>query len=229
MATRNEQQPQLGDDEKRRRYPRGHFEYKDSWTKDTSLRYMGSMAEKLYWPLAKGSVLLAFGYGLRLCDVGYMYVIAACMLATWIYPYIVALCFGKIAMGAMDRGTFTSSKRANVNFMSVTGWDGDCFDDPERVKQYFKFYLDSYENFNYKIVSIFGDYYYEKISKEEAMEKGVIHWTDPKDTLKDQHEIESFVQDNINTKLPLDGPRFRAWFQHVKDDDGKRYFIQIWK
>ena len=72
--------------------------------------------------------------------------------------------------------------------------------------------LNTYENFNYKIVSIFGDYYYEKMSKEETFEKGFVHWQDPKEGLKDQHEIDCFVSDNINKKLPLDGPRFRVWF-----------------
>ena len=120
----------LGDDEKRRRYPRDHFTWKDHWTKDTSTRYYESMPEKVYWPIAKSILLLFFGYGVMMCEVSLTYTIAACLFMVWLYPHIVALLFGKIYMGAMDRCTFNSSKVSIVNFMSVTGWDGEAFDDP---------------------------------------------------------------------------------------------------
>lgn len=39
-----------------------------------------------------------------------------------------------------------------------------------------------------------------------------------------------FTEDNLNIKIPLDGPQWRVYTQHYKDPlDGKQYFMQIWK
>jgi NRPS condensation-like uncharacterized protein len=39
-----------------------------------------------------------------------------------------------------------------------------------------------------------------------------------------------FVEDNINVKIPLDGPQYRVFTQNYVDPDtGKKYFVQIWK
>ena len=44
-----------------------------------------------------------------------------------------------------------------------------------------------------------------------------------------QREMQMFVEDILNTKLPLDGPQWRVFTQKYKHpDDGKTYLIQIW-
>ena len=88
--------------------------------------------------------------------------------------------------------------------MSVTGFDGKGFDDHERVNAMYQQVVDQWEKFRYKVVSIGGDLYYEKMSKEETLSKAFHHWKQP--VLKNQHEVDVFVADNINKKLSLDGP-----------------------
>ena len=43
------------------------------------------------------------------------------------------------------------------------------------------------------------------MSKEETLSKAFHHWKD-EPVLKNQQEVDMFVADNINQKLPLDGP-----------------------
>jgi hypothetical protein len=47
--------------------------------------------------------------------------------------------------------------------------------------------------------------------------------------LKDHNEIDHFMRDNINKKVPLDGPQWRVWGQKMTDADGKEYTTTIWK
>lgn len=76
----------------------------------------------------------------------------------------------------------------------------------------------------------YGDLYYEKISAEEALEKGFFFQRDPAKILTSQREIEMFVEDNINVKIPLDGPQWRFYGQlYKRPEDGKTYMLQIWK
>ena len=70
--------------------------------------------------------------------------------------------------------------------------------------------------------------YYIKMSIEETMKKAFTYSTSDK-MPQNQHELDCFVQDNLNTKLPLDGPQWRVWFTKIKDHDGKDYTVQIWK
>jgi len=38
------------------------------------------------------------------------------------------------------------------------------------------------------------------------MSKAIYFETDPKKTLKNQHDLDCFMRDNLNTKVSLDGP-----------------------
>jgi len=58
----------------------------------------------------------------------------------------------------------------------------------------------------YKIKSIFGDYYYEEMTKEEAMEKAFISPESDEKILCSRDDIDAYVRDNLNEKYPLDGP-----------------------
>ena len=86
-------------------------------------------------------------------------------------------------MPAMDQATFISATAAHVNFMSITGFEGDL--DKQWMENYFRTkYVDRYPKFSYKINMKFGDLYYEEISKDEAYEKGFHYENDEKKTLK---------------------------------------------
>ena len=60
-------------------------------------------------------------------------------------------------------------------------------------------------------MEIAGDYYFQKMSMEETMEKGFIVNRDEKTMLKNQDEINKYIQDNINRKMPLDGPLWTVY------------------
>ncbi len=47
-------------------------------------------------------------------------------------------------------------------------------------------------------------------------------------TLKTKDDIDKFCQDNINLKLPNDGPLWRIYMQEI-EHDGKPMAIIIWK
>ena len=52
----------------------------------------------------------------------------------------------------------------------------------------------------------FGDMYYsEMMSVEETMEKAFTYFSEDK-MLKTQEEVDLFCRDNVNDKIPLDGP-----------------------
>jgi len=58
----------------------------------------------------------------------------------------------------------------------------------------------------YKIKSLFGDYYYEEMTKEEAMEKAFISPESDEKILRSRDDVDAYVRDNLNEKYPLDGP-----------------------
>jgi hypothetical protein len=76
----------------------------------------------------------------------------------------------------------------------------------------------------------FGDLFYEEISLEESRAKG--YYVEPanKRMLTCKRDIEMFIEDNMNTKLPLDGPQWRAWFLNYKDEvDDRTNIVMIFK
>lgn len=60
--------------------------------------------------------------------------------------------------------------------------------------------------FRYKIKSIAGDYYYEEMPIAEACDKIFLKPENGDKVLRNQTDIDSYMRDNLNTKLPLDGP-----------------------
>ena len=61
-------------------------------------------------------------------------------------------------------------------------------------------------------------------------QKSTYFETSPDKTLKNEREIQMFIEDNINVKMPLDGPLWRMYGQKYTDPDtGKVSFIVIWK
>lgn len=132
-------------------------------------------------------------------------------------------------MPVMDQTTFVSSRVAHVNYMSITGFEGEYNEEWFR-KLYWDYYLTKYEKFMYSVESKFGDYYYRTMSKEEAFKKGFHFESDPKKTLKNQYELDCFIRDNMNIKVCTDGPQWRAYGQIYYDPvEKKTVLIQIWK
>ena len=108
-------------------------------------------------------------------------------------------------MPVMDQTCFISASVAHINFISITGFEGE-YDEAWFRKLYYDHYLEKYPKFSYKVTELFGDLYYKKISKDEAFKKAWYFESDPNKTLKSKYELECFVRDNMNIKMPLDGP-----------------------
>jgi hypothetical protein len=74
--------------------------------------------------------------------------------------------------------------------------------------------MDQHPKLCYKVKEIAGDYYFEKMSKEETMQKAFYKPASKEKYLKSQTEIGEYVRDNMNKKFPLDGP---LWSLYVQD------------
>jgi hypothetical protein len=70
--------------------------------------------------------------------------------------------------------------------------------------------LKTHPKIRYKIKEIAGDYYYELMSEEETMQKLFIN-PRPDKLLKSKQDIEDYIRDNLNQKMPLDGPMLRIY------------------
>lgn len=145
-----------------------------------------------------------------------------------IYQHVVAAFYGLKYMAPMDQQCFCSSKQTNINYMSITGIEGEHFDEAY-FKNIYRTYASKHEKFSYKIVEKFGDLYYEKMDFEQALERGCIWIDDSEKTPKTYHDLDCYIRDNINKKVPLDGPQWRAIGMKFKDENHKTCAIQIWK
>lgn len=63
----------------------------------------------------------------------------------------------------------------------------------------------------YKVKEIGGDYYYEKMSKEETMKKAFIRPQGPDKVLKSMKDVDAYIRDNMGVKFPTDGPLWRVY------------------
>lgn len=86
--------------------------------------------------------------------------------------------------------------------------------------------INDFKKFRYRVVMKFGDLYYQEMTPQEALEYGFRHISDPALVCKSPRELEMFVEDNINIKMPLDGPQWRSFNFHYEDaKDGKKYMV----
>jgi hypothetical protein len=60
--------------------------------------------------------------------------------------------------------------------------------------------------FRYKVKEIAGDYYYEEMSLEETKRKIFVQPQSDDKILRSQADIDQYIADNMNVKLPMDGP-----------------------
>jgi hypothetical protein len=100
------------------------------------------------------------------------------------YQHVVAFAYGLKAMPPMDQQCFCGNRKVHLNYMSVSGYDGVVLDEA-RHRQIWYDIVVKYPKFRYRVVSRFGDLYYEEMSLEMAMERGYHYESDPSKTLKD--------------------------------------------
>mmetsp|Transcript_37881 Transcript_37881/g.57958 ORF Transcript_37881/g.57958 Transcript_37881/m.57958 type:complete len:182 (-) Transcript_37881:1124-1669(-) len=169
--------------------PRGFYtdkEYK-KWSKDTTTEYFQGAANRLYWPLAKSAVGLILFLAVYAASGCWWLALGILMTATLSYQRIVAMMVpNTIAMPAMDQMTFLSNPQANVHYMNNTHFDqpGVGVEDL-RLEELCRMH----PKMRYKIKQIMGDYYYEEMSVEEAMEKAILK-PDPEKLLRNQDDID---------------------------------------
>ena len=104
-----------------------------------------------------------------------------------------------------------SGKNANVNMMMCSAYNSD---DLGTFFRLFEKNMVNYDKMLFKIKVIAGDYYYERMSIEECKQKAFCAINES-NKLTCQQEIDDYIRDNINEKLPLDGPLYRVYVQTV--------------
>lgn len=73
-----------------------------------------------------------------------------------------------IKIGATDHQCLLSNEKAHVNYINCAFQDSEW---SETAKSNFITLMDEHPKLCYKVKEIFGDYYYEKMSKEETISK----------------------------------------------------------
>ena len=68
---------------------------------------------------------------------------------------------------------------------------------------------------------IMGDYYYEEMTYEEAVEKIFLKPLPEDKKVRCQRDIDNYIRDNMNEKMPLDGPLVRIYFQEYNPEENK--------
>ena len=108
--------------------------------------------------------------------------------------------------------------------------------DIEAIELCFKKAVSDFPKMRYKVKEIFGDYYYEEMSVEETIQKVLLYPEGDDKILRCQADINAYIRDNLNVKMPLDGPLFRVYVQNFEptDQDGvpeaqKSKSFLIWK
>jgi len=76
-----------------------------------------------------------------------------------------------------------------------------------------------YPKLRYKIKEIYGDYYYEMMTVEETMQKAFYKPRTMEKELRSQNDINMYIRDNLNQKLPLDGPQWMIYSQNYNPTD----------
>ena len=198
--------------------PRGFYTEDLSWAKDKSFAYFQGSTLKIFWPTVKTiAIVLFFLICVMIFGLSTNMSFVVCFIIVYFYQNVVAMVIpNTIKMGAMDHMCYLSSTKAHVNYMNVSLQDKDSRD---AGLQNFRRLCTKMPKLRYKIKVICGDYYYEEMSVEETMQKAVIRVQSPEAMLKNKNDIDMFVRDNMNVKMPLDGPLWRVYMQKYDADD----------
>lgn len=119
-------------------------------------------------------------------------------------------------MDPMDNQCFLSDKESTVNYMNCSMQDVKCIE--AAYKNYTKLFQ-IMPKFMYKVKVIAGDYYYEKMSELETTKKAFLQPASSLKVLKCQQDIDNYIRDNMNVKLPMDGPLWRLYVQDYNPTD----------
>ena len=184
-------------------YPRGHFYKRPSWTRDRELDYYPTMRSWVLWPLAKLAILICLGKLLIGHGIDKIWTSIALLLIIAIYQRVIAYIQGYTYMHPMDQACFISSKYSKVNLCCAMGIEGKLFDE-KSSKELTEKLIKRFEKSRYRIVSFCGDFYYKEMSVKETLEKGY-KWLDEGEKLNNMAEMDCWVEDNVNMKLPFDG------------------------
>jgi len=144
-----------------------------------------------------GVLLLIFSWP----HLSWSWAITLSLFLTWLYQYLIALVCGVHAMPSMDAACFIAKDTALINFISVTTIERHDF---ELLVKRARGFIEAKEKLRYSVERIFGDYYW----KDNADIGWVIDKTMrkiPKD-LKDERDLEKFINEQINKPIPLDHP-----------------------
>lgn len=57
------------------------------------------------------------------------------------------------------------------------------------------------------------------MSEEETIRKCIIYCKDDDHMLKNQRDIDAYIRDNMNVKMPMDGPLWRIYVQDYDPTD----------
>lgn len=109
--------------------------------------------------------------------------------------------------------------------------------DPESLQSVFERMVETHPKFRYKLKCIMGDYYYEEMSIEEAKSKIFLKPERDDKVLTCQQDIDDYVRDNMNKRMPLDGPMVRVFIQKYDPVDenkdrpeaDKVQTVMVWK
>lgn len=133
----------------------------------------------------------------------------SCVFVIFTYQRIVALLVpNTIVIPSMDQVTFMSTNKTHLNYMNNSQYD---FHDTDALSHRFKEMIRTMPKFRYKIKEICGDYYYELMSYEEAVEKIFITAESKEKEVQNQQDIDDYIRDNMNVMLPHDGPLLRVY------------------
>lgn len=112
------------------------------------------------------------------------------------YQDVVAMIVpNTIKMSPMDHQCFLSNTKAHVNYYNCSLQDFPC---KASAHSAFTDAAKRYPKMRYKIKEIFGDYYYEEMSIEETVRKGIQTVESDDKLLHCQKDICNFVRDNMS-------------------------------
>ena len=142
------------------------------------------------------------------------------LLVTWGYQYLIAIVYGVHAMPTMDSLSFMGNDDTHANIISITYIEKYDF---ERGREKIKKYMADKPKLRWKIVSIWGDYYWKDTTIEESID--YVFQKIPKE-VHNERDIEKVVNEDLNIEMPLNRPQWRMWYQ---DNYQGKYSLVIYK
>lgn len=166
-------------------YKRGMYKMDESWSNDKTKCYFEGVRMRVVLPLIKACLLIILGFALSHM-VHYAIAILICLAVVVSYQEVVARIYGLTTVPVMDYTCFIGGDKSIVNFMNCTWYATTC--DPELVKDKLLKAARLYPKMRYKIVEVAGDFYYEEMSEDELISKGLIY--NKEGQLKNQRDID---------------------------------------